>query len=166
MGCVACSGNASGVCSATEAQVVQHDIARGAAASTPCYSCLLNAGCIDDTTFADTGHECDDLTGTFNAGPQAGTASSTLCLATVSCIFATSCSSSSVSTCYCGSSAGSACVNAPTPDGACRTQEVNGLGLSTNQTILQNFTDTTRPSGMANQLFQCAVSNHCAACLQ
>jgi hypothetical protein len=165
-GCVACSGNSTGVCSPTEAQIVQHDIARGAASTTPCYSCLLQAGCIDDTSFGDTNHECGDLAGTFDAGPQSGTTSSTLCLNTVSCIFGSSCSSSSVSTCYCGSSTGSACQNATTTDGACVTQEVAGLGLTTSQSILQNFTDTTRPSGMANQLFQCAVSSNCAACLQ
>lgn len=155
-GCVACSGNANGVCSATEALLVQHDINAGAAATTPCYACLLNNGCIDDTLFGDKGNECDDL----------GSASTT-CLATASCILQSSCASSSVSTCFCGSFSGTACISAPTPDGACYAQEVSGLGgLTSNQAILESFTNTTLPSGMANQLFQCALSNQCTACLQ
>jgi hypothetical protein len=165
-GCVACSGNASGVCSPTVALLVQQDINAGSAATTPCYSCLFNAGCIDDTAFGDKGNECGDLAGTFGAGPQAGTASSALCLDTLSCILSTGCASTAASTCFCGSFAGSACLNAPAPDGACNAQEVNGLGLSTNEAILESFTNVTLPSGMANQLAQCALSNQCNACLQ
>jgi hypothetical protein len=161
-GCVACSGNAGGACSQTEALVIQHDINAGHAATTPCYACLLSAGCIDDTTFGDKGNECDDLSGTFGGGAAT---SSSLCLSTVSCIFGSSCAASAVSTCYCGSFAGSACLSAPTVDGACDQSEVTGLGLTSAQDILKNFTNTTLPSGMANQLFQCALSNTCAACL-
>ncbi len=165
-GCVPCSGNAAGVCSATEALIVQHDITAGNAATTPCYACLLGAGCIDDTVFGDKGNECDDLAGTFGAGPSAGTASSALCIDTVGCVLGTSCASSGVAGCFCGSFSGSDCLTAPTPNGACYAQEIDGLGLSSNQAVLEGFTNTTLPSGMANQLFQCALSNQCAACLQ
>lgn len=161
-GCVPCSGNASGLCSATEALLVQHDIAAGHAATTDCYSCLLNAGCIDDTQFSDTGHECDDLSGTFGSA-----SSSSECLSTVSCVLGSSCASSDVSICYCGAAnAGSACQTAASPNGACVAQEVTGLGVSDNASVLKDYIDTTRPSGMANQLFACAKSFSCAACLQ
>jgi hypothetical protein len=165
-GCVACSGNTDGVCSPSEALFVQQDINAGSAATTPCYSCLLNAGCIDDSVFGDQGNECGDLAGTFNAGAQAGTASSALCLDTLACVLSTGCASSAASTCFCGSSEGSACLSVPMPDGACYTQEVNGLGLSANEAILESFTNVTLPSGVANQLAQCALSNQCNSCLQ
>jgi hypothetical protein len=164
--CIRCSGNSNGVCSPTEALFVQHDIAAGHAATTDCYSCLLNAGCLDDTQFGDTNHECGDLTGKFDAGAQAGQPDSTLCMNAVSCVLQTSCSSSDISICYCGpTNAGNACQTAANPNGACYTQEINGLGVSDNATVLKDYTDTTRPAGMANQIFSCAESNSCSACL-
>jgi hypothetical protein len=169
-GCVQCNGNASGLCSATESQFVALDIKNGLATSggfgaTSCYECLFNAGCIDDTVFGDSNHECGDLTGTLDGGSD-----STLCLSTISCIISTSCvDSAGVSTCYCGTThEGSACASAGgAVNGACLTQEVNGLGYpaSDNTDILKNFTSTALPSGMANQLFQCASSNSCSTCL-
>jgi len=176
--CVPCAGNITGLCTPTEAAFVQHDIDNGNA--TPaggdgvdgCYACLLMAGCIDDTEYSDHGIECGDLTGTFNAGAQAGTADPTLCLATLACILRTSCAAGGVSVdnCYCGPThAGSACAAAGSAvDGACLTPEVNGLGfdVSDNTDILKNFDDNTRPAGMANQTFQCAVANSCNSCLQ
>jgi hypothetical protein len=163
-GCVACSGNASGACSATEAALVQHDIAAGHAATTDCYSCMLNAGCIDDTSFGDSGHECEDLAGTF--GPN-GKTSSSLCAATVQCVFQTSCQGNDVSDCFCGIGVSSAaCQTIATPTGPCYAQEVEGLGFSDDTHVLQDYTDTSRPAGMANQLFACAKSNDCAACLR
>jgi hypothetical protein len=164
-GCVACSGNADGVCTPTEARFVQHDIDAGHAATTDCYSCMVNAGCIDDTLFGDTHHECGDLTGAFNAGPRAGAPSADLCLATVDCVLASSCQSGDIADCYCGIGAsGSQCQTLATPAGPCVGAETDGLGLTSNTQVLQSLTDTTRPSGMANQLFACAQSNGCAAC--
>ncbi|HEY2509783.1 MAG TPA: hypothetical protein VGI39_02975 [Polyangiaceae bacterium] len=161
-GCIPCSGNASGLCSATQALLIQHDIAAGHATTTDCYSCLLNAGCIDDTQFSDTGHECDDLAGSFG-----GASSSSLCLSTLGCVLGSSCASSDISVCYCGAgNAGTACQTAASPNGACFTAEVTGLGVSDNASVLKDLTDTTRPSGMANQIFACAESYGCAACLQ
>jgi hypothetical protein len=176
--CVPCAGNATGVCTPAEAAFVQHDIddgnatADGGDGANGCYACLLMAGCLDDTEYGDHGIECGDLTGTFDAGAQAGTADSTLCLATLACILQTSCAAGGVAVdnCYCGPThAGSACAAAGSAvDGACLTPEVNGLGfdLSDNTDILKNFDDNTRPTGMANQTFQCAVANMCNSCLQ
>jgi hypothetical protein len=162
-GCVACSGNAGGACSATEAAFVQHDIAAGHAATTDCYSCMLNAGCIDDTVFGDTGHECEDLSGTF--GPN-GKTSSSLCAATVQCVFQTSCETNDIAECFCGIGVSSAaCQTIATPTGPCYAQEVEGLGFSDDTHVLQNYADQSRPAGMANQLFACAKSNNCNACL-
>jgi hypothetical protein len=161
-GCVACSGNADGVCTPTEALFVAHDIAAGHAATVDCYACLMSSGCLDDTQFGDKNHECGDLSGTFGSG-----AAPALCLDTVSCILSTSCSASDVSICYCGPShAGNACQTAANPDGQCKAQELAGLGVTDNATVLKDYTDTTRPSGMANQIFACAESNSCGACLQ
>jgi hypothetical protein len=162
-GCVACSGNAGGTCTADEALLVQKDIAAGNAATTPCYTCALNAGCIDDTTFGDHGFECGDLSGTFGS---TGIASSTLCMNTLQCILGTGCASSAAAGCYCGSSVGPSCVSAASPNGACLNQEVQGLGFTSNQDVLKNYTNTTTPSGVANQFAQCALSNSCAACLK
>jgi hypothetical protein len=176
--CVPCAGNATGVCTPTEAAFVQHDIDEGNATAAAgdgadgCYSCLLMAGCLDDTEYQDHSIECGDLSATFNAGAQAGTADSTLCLATLSCILQTSCAAGGVSVdnCYCGPThAGSVCASAGSAvDGACLTPEVNGLGfdVSDNTDILKNFDDNTRPAGMINQTFQCAVANTCTSCLQ
>jgi hypothetical protein len=166
-GCVACTGNASGLCSSTEAAFVAHDIAAGHAATTDCYSCLVQSGCLDDTQFGDHGHECDDLTGTFDQGPKAGTLASSLCLDALRCVLATSCSSSDISISYCGpNNAGNACQTAASPDGACYGPEIDGLGVTDNATVLKDYTDTNRPAGMANQIFSCAESNGCAACLR
>jgi hypothetical protein len=175
-GCVPCAGNATGLCTVTEAAFVQHDITAGHATAaggdspTGCYSCLFNSGCLDDSVFGDTGHECGDLPAVDFGG---GTAlDSAVCLTTLSCILSTSCDGtpSGVSICYCGAAnAGSACAAAGAGvNGACVTQEVAGLGfpIADNTDILKNFTNTALPSGQANQIFQCAISNACQACLQ
>jgi hypothetical protein len=179
-GCVPCAGNATGICTPTEAAFVQQDIDQGNAtaaggdSATGCYPCLFMNGCIDDTVFPDTDHECGDLSGTFGAGAQSGTADSALCLDTLACILQTSCTAvagtSEISNCYCGPTHdGTACASAGSAvNGACLTPEVNGLGfdVSDNTDILKNFTDTALPTGMANQILQCAISNACTACLQ
>jgi hypothetical protein len=137
----------------------------GGFGATACYPCLWNNGCLDDTVFGDSGHECGDLAGTLG-----GSSDTSLCLATVSCILANACvNSAGVSTCYCGvANEGSACAAAGgAVNGACLTQEVNGLGFvaSDNTDILKQFTNTTLPAGLGNQIFQCAVSNTCSTCL-
>src|SRR5580692_8958098 len=93
--CVSCQGNASGICTPTEAQFVQYDIdnklvtapgpdrlpsAPGVDAGIDfapggsnvlgvprtCYDCLVAFSAIDDTVYGDTGNECED-----NSGPHA-----------------------------------------------------------------------------------------------
>jgi hypothetical protein len=176
--CVPCSSSANGLCSRTEAVIVARDIAKGNATTmgdspSGCYACLVNGGCIDDITFGDTAHECDDLTGLFDAGAQAGTAESSLCLTTLSCLLASpSCASGALSTCYCGTAGvATACQGNPAPgpiNGTCATQIANGLGYppSDGTDITKHLTDQTKPAGMADQILQCALSNTCTACLQ
>jgi hypothetical protein len=174
---VQCGGNTTGanagVCSPTEAAFVQHDINEGlatVAGADPaggCYTCLFNAGALDDTKFGDTGHECGDL-------PSASQAA---CTTTLSCVLANSCawggsvSASAVSSCYCGTAPVSGtCANVGTTNaanGACDNQEATGLGFAENDglDILKNFTSTTLSSGIANNIFQGAISNNCGQCL-
>ncbi|HEY2512381.1 MAG TPA: hypothetical protein VGI39_16045 [Polyangiaceae bacterium] len=164
-GCFPCNGNADGLCTATEALLVAHDIAHGRTDptdATGCYACLVQSGCLDDTEFNDKQHECGDLSGSFGSAGPAGS----LCVTTLQCVLATSCSATDISLCFCGAdNPGNACQTAAKPDGACRAQEVAGLGVSDNPTVLKDYTDTTRPAGMANQIFACAEVNTCAACL-
>jgi len=155
-GCVKCLGNADGVCSPTEAAFLQKDINAGHASTQDCYSCLWNNSCLNDTQFSDTNHECGDL----------AAASVAACTSTLSCIISTGCANNDIQDCFCGAdNPGNSCQTAANPDGACKTQEIAGLGVSDAPTVLKNLTDTTRPAGMANQIFSCAKTNSCAACL-
>jgi hypothetical protein len=172
--CVQCQGSTGGVCTPTEAALVQQDITKGlatAAGADPaggCYTCLYNAGGLDDVTFKDTGHECGDLSSSANQ---------TACTTTLSCILASSCawggsvSGSAVSTCYCGTAPVSgSCANVGSTNaanGSCDSQEAAGLGFASNDglDILKNFTSTTLASGVANNIFQTAISNNCGQCL-
>jgi hypothetical protein len=179
-GCVECQGNdmppnATMTCTPTEAAVVQRDIDRGfakaagpdgsgsKAAATSCYSCLFQGGCLDDTFYGDTAKECED--------PLAG-GTSAQCLATLSCIFGSSCSSTAVNTCYCGTSIlATTCKGNPAAgpiNGACASEIAAGLGFSTTDgtDVTAHLTDTTLASGKSDQIFQCALSNQCAKCLQ
>src|SRR5262249_4996324 len=121
--------------------------------------------------FSDSGHECGDVPGTAVRGAGAGVSRSQLCLDTLDCIMDPSklCASSDVSICYCGTlGAGNACFAAPAgaPDGACLTQELNGLEHLASDApagVLADFTTLTLGAGMANQLFNCAKSNGCDA---
>ncbi len=178
--CVKCEGNETGaganggLCTPTEAIFVQKDIDAGiatAAGDDPasgCYTCLFNAGCIDDTAFGDTNHECGDTL----AG---GTAAE--CLVTESCFIGTTCAwggslaSSAVDTCYCGTAPSSGSCNNSAPsggaNGACDTPIATGNGLAVNDghNNLVNLTNPALASGKADQIFQCAISNSCDMCL-
>ena len=179
-GCVQCWGNTSNLCTPTQAVLVQLDITKGTATApgqdptAGCYSCLVNADCINDDVSGDTNHECDDLAGNFGGdGGGAGQSSSTLCLATLSCIVTSACANTNdgESFCYCGSGGGgpSACASAGSAtNGACKSAITDGLYPNPNDStdVLKDFTDTTQPSGMADQVIHCAVSNHCTQCLQ
>ena len=172
--CVACQGSTGGLCTATEAALVQHDITKGLATAagndpaTGCYSCLFNAGGLDDVTFGDTGHECGDL----------ASASQAACATTLSCILSTSCAYSgtydggagtanNVSDCYCGTAPTSGTCTSGGANGPCDAQEAAGLGFAESDglDILKNFTATTLSSGVANNILQAAISNSCTQCL-
>jgi hypothetical protein len=168
--CVPCASSPSGLCTQTEALLVAHDIAAGHA--TPagegagnCYGCLVGASCIDDTKFGDVGHECEDLSGTIDAGARAGTDDRTLCLDALSCMISSSCASmhSGVAPCFCGAPAPS---SASCGAGACRQPIADGFGVPVSDPgdVLSDFTDRTKPGGMATGLLNCAVNNGCAGC--
>jgi hypothetical protein len=171
-GCIECQGNGNDLCTATENQLVAHDVAVGKATAPgpdpagSCYTCLLNGGCIDDTVFGDTGRECQDFGGaTFN-----GTSSAMLCENTVACIFGTKCASGgSLAACYCGTATGALCQGNPAPgpiNGACASQIAAGLGFPLNDAtdVFKGFIDPTKPAGRALEIFTCAQTNNCSAC--
>ncbi len=176
-GCVQCQfndgedgtlPNTEELCTPTEAVLVSHDIAaKLAVAPGPdpdgsCYACAAENGCLDDSEFADKGFECEDI---------AGAAGVSACGATVACILQSSCASTELSACYCGtapvSGACAAVGGSNGANGVCKATEAAGLGYAANDglDVLKSFNATTLPSGVANNIFQCATSNNCAACL-
>jgi hypothetical protein len=178
-GCVQCQfnngadgtlPNASSLCTPTEAALVTHDIAAGTASVAgpdpdgSCYQCAALSGCLDDSEFNDQGHECEDISASGGAAA---------CEATLACILQSSCGSTgTLSACFCGTAPVSgtcASVGANNgANGACKSAEASGLGFAPTDglDILKNFTSTTLPAGVANNIFQCASSNGCTACLQ
>jgi hypothetical protein len=182
------SPTSDGVCTPTEATIATKDINAGnltggqlnafvntttTAGQGSCYTCLNAKACLDDNAM-DTGNECADSPATAG-GPSA-------CLTTLNCIISNDCqgiggiagtadttSQENVNLCYCGgANPGSACsASGLVPAGLCDAQEAAGLGfpLSDNTDILLNFGSKTLPSGIANHIFQCAVSNKCTLCL-
>ena len=184
--CVACEGNAvgaensGGICTPTEAVLVQFDIQQGlandagASPGSSCYSCLYNSGCIDDTQYPDTGHECEDLpAGSFTSGSGTTASLDALCLATLRCVLGTDCAATNggLDNCYCGPAGGSPSqcpANGPATNGACKGPETDGFIAMPNDATntLKNFADTTEPSGMANQIIICAQASSCTQCLQ
>jgi hypothetical protein len=160
--------NATELCTPTEVTIVERDIATGQATSagpapdSSCYACAALSGCLDDSEFDDQGHECEDLSGASSASE---------CEATLACVLSTSCGSDVISTCYCGTAPVSgACAAAGASNaanGACKAAEATGLGFAATDglDILKNFTSTTLPSGVANNILQCAASNNCTSCL-
>jgi hypothetical protein len=157
--CVFCQGNASKICTPTEAQFVQYDIDHnnitqpgpdidGDAGLTdysnqPCYQCLLAGSCLDDS-HGDTGNECEDTTDAAAYAPitfSAMETTATQCEAVITCILGSGvgpkqCDANSVGTCYCGTASNSACAsgNFSQPmtagiNGVCAAQIAAGLGL-------------------------------------
>jgi len=166
--CIKCQGNTSGLCTQTEALFVQRDIS-AAVATTPgndpaagCYSCLLGKSCLDDNTFSDTNHECGDLGG---SGITTGTTAQ--CISTVSCILGNNCAAAAVNICYCGSAPSSSTCNAVgsgnAANGSCDSQIATGTGFAQNDghDILVNLENPAYAAGMADNIFQCALSNSC-----
>jgi hypothetical protein len=183
--CVSCSGNTTGMCSATEAIFVAIDIAQGAVTdagpdpilppTASCYGCLVMAGILDSTTQASpqtVGNECDDLgTVPFMAGNGSMGLSDALCLDTLQCITGTSgdgCALSAFSPTYCMCGAAEeprlTCQQASGGmNGPCLTPELNGLQYpaSDNNDLITSFVTTTFPSGVANQLVYSAAVDGC-----
>ncbi len=170
---VKCAGSptSNGVCSPTEALFVAKDIAAGLLVNgqpktgTPttesCYACLNSKLCLDKGT-AVTGNECGDVSMTAQNGPVG-------CLAVIRCTLANKCATGNPDAqCYCGSAVGTACNTSGAANGPCLNEESAGLGFPSSDPIdiTLNYTDTSRPAGMANTIFDCAFSNGCANCLK
>lgn len=149
--------NGGAACTPTELRFVNK--------SFECYSCLVNASCLNSVAFGDKNHECEDLKGNATGGAKAGTANSALCLATIDCILASHCASSDVASCYCGPLAGSTCAMAATPgQGACAQAEVEGsnhLITDPASSVSPALGDLGLPAGKADAIFACAKLNNC-----
>jgi hypothetical protein len=159
-GCTPCTGSANGVCTPSEALVVQRDIDKGLTGANTCYQCLLGSSCLDDT-MGDSDNECGDLAGTVGAGAQGTESKQQACLNTLACILGipygdlspvppepsadfpggdVSCgdlTSDGIANCYCGSNytttpncSGASGVSATPVNGVCEQVELDGLGLT------------------------------------
>jgi hypothetical protein len=180
--CVECQSSPGDTCTTTEALFVQLDINAGAATlpgpspSTGCYACLVVTGCLDAPKVHQTDLECDDLAGSFTNGAGITGSASTLCLDALECETGPTgaqcaLNATGLSYCYCGSAGGAASTcsaRGSSVNGPCVTPLANGYKFhSTDATdILDNFTDTTEPSGFANAILSCAAGNDCNQCLQ
>jgi hypothetical protein len=181
-GCVSCPGISNGVCAGTAALFVQKDIDTGIVTSPGpdngmdgCYECLLGGSCVDAPLRHVNDVGCEDLAGSFTNGSGASIPAAATCLATLACVIDTGSpcglSSNGLSFCYCGMGGGAPTVCAShgaAANGACFATEVAGFSFASTDAndILLNFTDTTEPSGQANNIVGCALSNGCNQCLQ
>jgi hypothetical protein len=148
-----CSGSLGGACTPTEQLLLQHD--------PSCYACLLKQGCIDDVTFNDKGNECGDLIGATEAGGSRDQA----CLDVVACTLTHSGAQPVINNGYCGTATGLSCTHPKGQDGPCLAQEQAGAESTDPMVVLKRYTDKTFGAGMANEIFQCAISNRCTTCL-
>jgi hypothetical protein len=183
-GCVSCvySGDA-GVCSPTEALVVQRDIDLGnvtapgpdpVPGTATCYDCLANSSCIDSPILGTSGKECEDPLTPVNGM----TTTSDQCRAVLACIFQSGIGNAgcaltvgNVNHCYCGTDPAQNCVSgsasAPVPmgvNGACAQQMVAGLGgfpLGDGTDIIHNITNRSLATGRADQILVCAAASSC-----
>jgi hypothetical protein len=188
-------GSENGVCTLTEAIVVDYDIAtNGMTAATPttkeasCYYCMVAGECLDSVhagtvtgvvTHGKSNFECED-TGTGNdssASPADCRDALTCTLTTDHCTTATPGMAStdpnaSVSNCYCGTNLGASCIS-PGPNGPCLTNEQTDIGsfLSPPVTdptdILTDFTTSSlSPGGVGNEVLNCALTALCDICFK
>jgi hypothetical protein len=176
-GCVKCLEN-SGVCTPTEAALLQIDIdngkvtAPGPAPADPgdgtiCYTCMADNFCLDNSS--QTGFECGDSPASFTNGAGASVSGPTVCLNTLECITGTAgmnCpnAANGIGECYCGPSlTPTQCQTATSQNGPCLSEEIAGFaytpGATAANTILGEFTTQTQPSGIANALLACALGN-------
>jgi hypothetical protein len=169
--CVKCDGWPNGVCTPTEAVLVRYDITKHLVTAAgpeptdpvrskePCYECLMHAGCLDmGPPYDDRGHECGD---TLDAGSPAQ------CTEALTCILNTGCARAGISVCYCGDAGIAACRGHELPaSGKCAKALAAGLAFDSSDAVnvTHHLTDTSRASGVASQILQCAHSNSCKSC--
>jgi hypothetical protein len=172
-----CAANNGGApCTPTEIVVIEHDTnldgtAKGDAGAFGCYDCMLRNGCLDDTRYSDSNHECGDVTGSMgiNQPTLSGDDPTASCLALVTCVFANSCldptagGSGGSGNCYCGTASGQQCTVPGAPNGPCLTQEQDGLDSTDPPTVNSRLVNPNYAGGMANAIFACAVANGCLA---
>jgi hypothetical protein len=166
------------VCTPTEAVFVQLDIASGAVTgpvvdAAGCYACITSNDCLDTNRVHN--QECGDLEASFMNATQTVNGPDT-CIATLQCMTGSgnmNCASNvnGLAYCYCGP-AGEApgCTTAAggmAANGACLSAQVAGFPYVATDSadILNNFSATTTPSGLANSILDCASFNGCTACL-
>jgi hypothetical protein len=130
-----------------------------------CLACAFNGSCLDDN-FGDTGLECEDLAGTAQ------------CLADLECemgIDTTDCGATAISApsagistaAYCGAGESIAQCESPSPGptGACASQISAAFPAgSTSTFIVNNFSTTTFPGGIAGKLASCLNVNCSSQC--
>jgi len=192
-GCLPCKGNANGVCTPTEALVLNYDIAQNNfASSSPttlaasCYYCLVARACLNSapkhsvfgvTTQGKSGLECEDALSATNVAAN----NAAQCRDALVCTLTSNhCSTptagdtndpnASVSNCYCGSHLGAACTQAPPsggPNGVCKTSEETDLVLTDPTAILANFVDGTKsPGAVGNEILNCGLTASCGMCFK
>jgi hypothetical protein len=183
----------NGVCTGTEAVIVQRDIAKGnltagqltQGPSGSCYGCLANS------LFITSSKQCESLSGTVGSGGQAAETKTQACLNTLSCILGVtdgtynSCGNdpppgTGVSNCYCGSNYptvadcnGASGVAAPPVNGSCAGVIEDGLGDTAStpgSTVLGTIVTSGLGAGRADAILKAAGTSSatppCALCYQ
>jgi hypothetical protein len=190
--CVQCFATAAGdgVCTGTEALIVDRDIAKGNLVggqlsmdtTVSCYACLASALIITSPK------QCESLTGNVGSGAQAAETKTKACLNTLSCILGladatfASCANDpppgdGLSNCYCGSAFPSiaSCSGAAgtAVNGACAGVILDGLGETTAtpasmvlSTILTSSLATGRADAILKNAGANASSPACPQCYQ
>jgi hypothetical protein len=140
-----------------------------------CDMCAHLNGCIDDTTNGTTGENCEDLTGSADAGPAAGQSDQSLCLADLSCVLPPTGSCARVTSgstvgaalgpCYCGpAEPGTGCLSATDQNGVCKSAIENGLETTNPGTVATSLASGTSPGATGNKIVKCLISNKCGMC--
>ncbi|GEM_PF-2676006 len=154
-----------------------------------CFSCLVASSCVDNPQHGIKNRECDDIgtatfsqtTATFTNGSGASVGSVSACIGALLCVLGPTgqqCAANAQGEtfCYCGTGgfAGlgptTCSSNGASVNGPCLAAEVAGFTFAQSDAndIINNYTDTTgaNPSGIANQILDCAQGNECTTCLQ
>jgi hypothetical protein len=138
-----------------------------------CLACAFTSGCLDDTFTGNTDVECEDLS---------GSAAISQCLATLSCdigvnagcptsgsgvapVWQPETQTGPVNNAFCGRDVSTATCTASGPAGQCAATIKAGYpGTANTGFILNHLTDPTYPSGRANRLAACTLSNCAQEC--